>query len=168
MKELAVRYPWIDLDRAGIYGHSGGGYAAAAAMFHYPDFFKVGVSQAGNHDNRGYEDDWGEKWHGRLVRRPDGTSNYDSQANQNFAANLKGKLLITHGTMDDNVPPYLTLLVVDALIAANKDFDMILFPNRGHGFGSEPYMTRKRWDYFVRHLLGAAPPREFVFKPRPK
>jgi len=168
MKELAVRYPWIDLDRAGIYGHSGGGYAAAAAMFHYPDFFKVGVSQAGNHDNRGYEDDWGEKWHGRLVRRPDGTSNYDSQANQNFAANLKGKLLITHGTMDDNVPPYLTLLVVDALIAANKDFDMILFPNRGHGFGSEPYMTRKRWDYFVRHLLGAEPPREFVFKPRPK
>ena len=168
MKELARRYPWIDLDRAGIYGHSGGGNAAATAMFLYPDFFKVGVSQAGNHDNRGYEDDWAEKWQGRLVRRPDGTSNYDAQANQNFAANLKGKLLITHGTMDDNVSPYLTLLVVDALIAANKDFDMILFPNRGHGFGSEPYMTRKRWDYFVRHLLGAEPPREFVFKPSPK
>ncbi|MBN1939297.1 MAG: DPP IV N-terminal domain-containing protein [Candidatus Aminicenantes bacterium] len=165
MKELAARYPWIDIARAGIYGHSGGGFASCAAMFHYPDFFKVGVSQAGNHDNQGYEDDWGEKWHGLLVRNPDGTSNYDSQANQNFAKNLEGKLLIAHGSMDSNVPPYLTLLVVDALIAANKDFDMILFPNRGHGFGSEPYMTRRRWDYFVRHLLGAEPPKEFAFQP---
>jgi len=167
MKELGRRFPWIDLERAGIYGHSGGGFAACAAMFHYPDFFKVGVSQAGNHDQRGYEDDWGEKWHGLLVRNPDGTSNYDSQANQNFAANLKGKLLIAHGTMDSNVPPYLTLLVVDALIKANKDFDLILLPNRGHGFGSEPYMTRRRWDYFVKHLLGIEPPKEFAFQPPP-
>jgi dipeptidyl aminopeptidase/acylaminoacyl peptidase len=167
MKELARRYAFIDIDRAGIYGHSGGGFAAAAAMFHYPDFFKVGVSQAGNHDNRGYEDDWGEKWHGLLVRNPDGTSNYDSQANQNFAANLKGKLLIAHGSMDSNVPPYLTLLVVDALIRANKDFDLIILPNRGHGFGSEPYMTRRRWDYFVKHLLGVEPPKEYAFQPAP-
>jgi dipeptidyl-peptidase-4 len=165
MKELAARYPWIDLDRAGIYGHSGGGFAACAAMFHYPDFFKVGVSQAGNHDNRGYEDDWGEKWQGLLAGGPAGTSNYDSQANQNFAQNLKGKLLIAHGTMDSNVPPYLTLLVVDALIAANKDFDLILFPNRTHGFGNEPYMTRRRWDYFVQNLLGAEPPKEYAFRP---
>ncbi|MBM3295642.1 MAG: S9 family peptidase [Candidatus Aminicenantes bacterium] len=161
MKELAERHPWIDIDRAGIYGHSGGGFAACGAMFRYPDFFKVGVSQAGNHDNRGYEDDWGEKWQGLLVRHPDGTTNYDDQANQNHAKNLKGKLLLAHGTMDGNVPPYLTLLVVDALIRANKDFDLILFPNRGHGFGSEPYMMRRRWDHFVRHLLGVEPPKEY-------
>jgi dipeptidyl-peptidase 4 len=167
MKALAAKHPWIDLDRAGIYGHSGGGYAAAAAMFRYPDFFKVGVSQAGNHDQRNYEDDWGEKWQGLLQTRPDGTTNYDDQANQNHAKNLKGKLLLAHGTMDANVPPSNTLLVVDALIKANKDFDLIMFPNRGHGFGSEPYMVRRRWDYFVKHLLGAEPPREFELKPPP-
>jgi len=165
MKELAQRYPWIDIDKAGIYGHSGGGFAACGAMLHYPDFFKVGVSQAGNHDNRGYEDDWGEKWQGLLVANPEGKSNYDSQANQNFAKNLKGKLLLAHGTMDSNVPPYNTLLVVNELIKANKDFDLILFPNRSHGFGNEPYMVRRRWDYFVRHLLGAEPPAGYELKP---
>jgi dipeptidyl-peptidase-4 len=165
MKELAQRYPWIDIDKAGIYGHSGGGFATCDAMFRYPDFFKVGVSQAGNHDNRGYEDDWGEKWQGLLVAKEDGTSNYDSQANQNFAKNLKGKLLLAHGTTDSNVPPYNTLLVVNELIKANKDFDLILFPNRSHGFGSEPYMARRRWDYFVRYLLGAEPPAGYELKP---
>ena len=165
MKELAQRYPWIDIERAGIWGHSGGGFASCDAMFRYPDFFKVGVSQAGNHDNRGYEDDWGEKWQGLLVANADGTSNYDGQANQNFAKSLKGKLLLAHGTMDSNVPPYNTLLVVNELIKANKDFDLILFPNRGHGFAGEPYMVRRRWDYFVRHLLGAEPPKDYELKP---
>src|SRR2546429_7578712 len=150
MKQLAQRYPWIDLEKAGIYGHSGGGYAAADAMFRYPDFFKVGISEAGNHDNREYEDDWGERYQGLLERKPDGTTNYDDQANQNIAKNLKGHLLLAHGTLDDNVPPYNTLLVVDALIKANKDFDLLLLPNRRHGFGNEPYMVRRRWDYFVR------------------
>lgn len=165
MKQLAQKYPWIDIDRAGMYGHSGGGNATAAAMFHYPDFFKVGVAQAGNHDNRVYEDDWAEKWQGLLVAKPDGTSNYDDQANQSFAKNLKGKLLLAHGTMDNNVPPYSTLLVVNELIKANKDFDLILFPNRAHGFGNEPYMVRRRWDYFVKHLLGIEPPKDFELKP---
>ncbi len=127
-------------------------------MFRYPDFFKVGVSQAGNHDNRVYEDDWAEKWQGLLEKNPDGTTNYDNQANQLVAHQLKGKLLLAHGSMDANVPFYSTLLVVDALIKANKDFDLIIFPNRGHGFGNEPYMVRRRWDYFVRHLLGVEPP----------
>jgi len=167
MEQLAERHSWIDIERVGIYGHSGGGYATAGAMFHYPDFFKVGVSQAGNHDNRVYEDDWGEKWQGLLVRDPDGETNYDNQANQNFARNLKGKLLLAHGTMDTNVPFYSTLLVVDALIAANKDFDLILFPNRGHGFGNEPYMMRRRRDYFVEHLLGATPPDDYDMRRRP-
>ena len=169
MKELAARHPWIDIERAGVWGHSGGGLASTAAMFRYPDFFKVGVSQAGNHDNRGYEDDWAEKWQGLLVPGPEGSSNYDDQANQNHAKNLKGKLLLAHGTMDDNVPPYLTLLVVDALIKANKDFDLIMMPNRRHGFGNEPYMMRRRWDFFVKHLLGAEPPPPVEFPaPEPR
>jgi dipeptidyl-peptidase 4 len=165
VKELAKRHAWIDLDRVGIYGHSGGGFAAAGAMFRYPDFFRVGVSQAGNHDNRNYEDDWGEKWQGLLKKNGEGATNYDDQANQAHAKNLKGKLLLAHGTMDSNVPPYNTLVVVDELIRHNKDFDLILFPNRGHGFGSEPYMVRRRWDYFVRHLLGAEPPAGYELKP---
>jgi dipeptidyl aminopeptidase/acylaminoacyl peptidase len=164
MKALAARYPWIDLNRAGIYGHSGGGYAAADAMFRYPDFFKVGISEAGNHDNRVYEDDWAEKWQGLLEKKSDGTTNYDNQANQLVAKNLKGKLLLAHGTLDSNVPPNNTLLVVNALIKANKDFDLIMLPNRGHGFGNEPYMIRRRWDYFVKHLLGAEPPHEYEMR----
>jgi len=167
MKQLAARYPWIDIDRAGIYGHSGGGYAAADAMFRYPDFFKVGISEAGKHDNREYEDDWGERYQGLLTHAPDGSSNYDDQANQNIAKNLKGHLLLAHGTLDDNVPPNNTLLVVNELIKANKDFDLLLLPNRHHGFGSEPYMVRRRWDYFVRYLMGAEPPKEYQLRPPP-
>jgi dipeptidyl-peptidase 4 len=166
MKELAAKYPWIDIDRAGIWGHSGGGYATADAMFRYPDFFKVGISESGNHDNREYEDDWGERYQGLLVKKADGTSNYDDQANQTLARNLKGHLLLAHGTMDDNVPPYNTLLVVDALIKANKDFDLLLLPNQHHGYGAESYyMTRRRWDYFVRYLLGVEPPHEYELHP---
>jgi len=161
MTDLAARFPWIDLDRAGIYGHSGGGYATADAMFRYPDFFKVGISEAGNHDNRVYEDDWAEKWQGLLEKKPDGSTNYDNQANQLVAKNLKGRLLLAHGTLDSNVPPNNTLLVVNELIKANKDFDLLMLPNRGHGFGNEPYMVRRRWDYFVRYLLGAEPPHEY-------
>jgi len=163
MKQLAERHKWIDIDKVGIYGSSGGGFASTDAILRYPDFFKVAVSCAGNHDNRNYEDDWGEKWQELLEEYPDGATNYDNQANQLLAGNLKGKLLLAHGTMDTNVPYYNTLLVVNELIAANKDFDLILFPNRGHGFSNEPYMMRRRWDYFVRHLMGAEPPEEFEF-----
>jgi dipeptidyl aminopeptidase/acylaminoacyl peptidase len=168
MKQIAARYPYVDLDRAGIYGHSGGGYATADAMFRYPDFFKVGVSEAGNHDNREYEDDWGERYQGLLTKNADGTTNYDGQANQNLAKNLKGHLLLAHGTMDNNVPPNNTLLVVDALIKANKDFDLIMLPNRNHGFGNDPYMVRRRWDYFVRYLMGAEPPKGYELRAPPR
>jgi dipeptidyl-peptidase-4 len=167
MKQIAERYPYVDLERAGIYGHSGGGFATADAMFRYPDFFKVGISEAGNHDNRGYEDDWGERYQGLLARDEKGNTNYDGQANQSLAGNLKGHLLLAHGTMDSNVPPYNTLLVVDALIKANKDFDLIMLPNRNHGFGNEPYMVRRRWDYFVRYLMGAEPPKNYQLKTPP-
>jgi dipeptidyl-peptidase 4 len=161
MRELAQRHRWIDIDRAGIWGHSGGGFATAAAMFRHPDFFKVGVSQAGNHDNRNYVDSWSERFQGLLVRA-NGGDNYEVQANQLVAQNLRGKLLLAHGAMDDNVAPYNTYLVVDALIKANRDFDLIVFPHARHGFGADDgYMMRRRWDYFVRHLLGAETPAQF-------
>lgn len=159
IKQLAQKYP-IDLDKVGIWGHSGGGFATAAAMFRYPDFFKVGVSQAGNHENRNYEDDWGERYNGLLAN-----SNYEAQANQNHAKNLKGKLMLAHGMMDNNVPPYNTYLVVDALNKANKDYDLVLFPHSAHGFGANnPYMMRRRWDYFVKNLLGVDPPKEYSLR----
>jgi len=159
MTQLARRYSWIDLDRAGIYGHSGGGYAAAAAMFTYPDFFKVGICESGNHDQRGYTDDWGDKF----------TMSLDAQDNESIVNNLKGRLLLAHGTMDDNVPPYQTLLLVDSLIKANKDFDLVVLPNQRHPYRGEAgsYMTRRRWDYFVRYLLGAEPPHEYLLPSHP-
>jgi dipeptidyl-peptidase-4 len=165
IRELAAKYKFLDLERVGIWGHSGGGFATAAAMFRYPDFYKVGISESGNHDNRNYEDDWGERYIGLLVKDKNGKSNYEDQANQNFAKNLKGHLLLAHGTMDDNVPPDNTLLVVDALIKANKDFDLLLLPNRPHGYQDYSfYMMRRRWDYFVRHLMHAQPPIEYEIK----
>ncbi|MGO4504570.1 MULTISPECIES: DPP IV N-terminal domain-containing protein [unclassified Dyella] len=166
LKELGKRHAWIDMDRVGIWGHSGGGNATVTAMFRYADLFKVGIAESGNHDNRNYEDDWAEKWQGLLVTDKDGKSNYDDQANQSHAAGLKGHLLLVHGTMDDNVPPYETLLVVDALIKANKDFDLLMLPNEHHTYGAAAnYMMRKRWDYFVRNLAGDVAPKEFEMKP---
>ncbi|MDB4885419.1 MAG: peptidase dipeptidylpeptidase domain protein [Gemmatimonadetes bacterium] len=165
MRELGRRYPWVDTTRAGIYGHSGGGFITADAMFRYPDFFKAGIAESGNHDQRLYEDDWGERYQGLLVRNADGTDNYDAEANQLLAKNLKGHLLLAHGTMDDNVPPENTMVVVDALIKANKDFDLLMIPNAAHGYGAASnYMTRRRWDYFVTHLLGAQPPKEYEIR----
>ncbi|PZP61666.1 MAG: S9 family peptidase [Pseudoxanthomonas spadix] len=162
MKELAARYPWIDLSRAGIWGHSGGGNASTAAILRYPDLFKVAWSESGNHDNRGYEDDWAERYQGELIVGKDGKSNYDAQANQSLAGNLKGHLMLVHGTLDDNVPPYLTLLVADALMKANKDFDMLMIPNARHGYGAmTAYVARRRWDYFVRYLAGGTPPAQY-------
>ena len=167
IQQLAERYPWIDVERVGIWGHSGGGFATAGAMFRYPDFFKVGISESGNHDNRNYEDDWGERYQGLLVPGSD-SDNYDAEANQTHAANLTGKLMLAHGGMDSNVPPYNTYLVVDALIKANKDFDLIVFPNAGHGYGRDGlYMMRRRWDYFVQHLLGAEPPKDYQIGRQP-
>ncbi len=166
IKQLAEKHPYMDLDHVGIWGHSGGGFATAAALFKYPEFYKVGISESGNHDNRNYEDDWGERYIGLLTKDSEGVSNYEKQANQNLAKNLEGKLLLAHGAMDDNVPPYNTYLVVDALIEANKDFDLIIFPHARHGYGDDYYyMMRRRWDYFVQHLMGATPPKNFEINP---
>jgi dipeptidyl aminopeptidase/acylaminoacyl peptidase len=168
MKDLAKQYPYIDIDKAAIWGHSGGGFITADAMFRFPDFFKVGIAESGNHDQREYEDDWGERYQGLLTHGADGTDSYNVEANETFAKNLKGHLLLAHGTMDNNVPPYNTLLVADALIKANKDFDLLLLPNQPHGYGTmSNYMMRRRWDYFVKYLLDAQPPKEYEIKNPP-
>jgi len=163
MTELAARYLWIDIERTGIWGHSGGGFATSSAMLRYPDFWKVGISESGNHDQRNYEDDWGERYQGALTGPPNSRDDsYSVEANQEFAKDLKGKLLIAHGGMDANVPVSNTMLVVEALIRANKDFELLIFPNAGHGYGQDGnYMMRRRWDFFVRHLLGGTPPVEY-------
>ena len=167
IRELARRFPWIDLTRVGIYGHSGGAYAAVAGMLRYPGFFKVGVAESGNYDQRGYEADWGEQYMGLPERGPDGQSRYDTQDDQRLAANLQGHLLLMDGTMDDNVPPYETLLLIRAFIRANKDFDLLMLPNQRHEYRGTArlYAARRRWDYYVRHLLGARPPRDYALHP---
>lgn len=164
IKQLAGSYPEIDLDRVGIFGHSGGGFSSTDAMLSFPEFFKVAVSSAGNHDQRSYDFTWGEKYQGLLKKLSDSTDTYDSQSNWRKAKNLRGKLLLAYGTLDDNVHPVATQLVIDELIKANKDFDLLVFPNRNHGFAAEPYMVRKTWDYFVRNLLGVSPPDGYVIK----
>jgi len=159
-RQLSATRPYMDLSRVGIFGHSGGGFASTRAIFLYPDFYKVAVSSAGNHDQRGYNAGWGEKYQGLLEG-----DNYLDQVNAGIAKNLKGKLLLAYGDMDDNVHLALTLQVADALIKANKDFDLMVLPNGNHGFGAAmPYFTRRKWDYFVRHLLGEEPPKEYQFK----
>ena len=162
MKQLAASRPWMDLDRVGVYGFSGGGFMSTHAILTQPDFYRVAVSGAGNHDQRGYIALWGELYHGLMD--PDG-ANYIQQATTTHAANLKGKLLLIHGEMDDNVSPALTMQVVDALIKANRTFDMLILPNLNHGAGGDPYSIRRRWDYFVEHLIGAEPPEDYRIVP---
>lgn len=167
IKQLAARYRQMDLDRVGIFGHSGGGFASTGAILRFPEFFKVAVSSAGNHDNRSYDYTWGEKYQGLLQRSPSGGDNFDSQANHLLAGRLSGKLLLAYGTLDDNVHPNATLLLIDELIKQNKDFDLLVLPNRNHGFANDPYFLRRTWDYFVRHLKGEEPPAGYVIKSPP-
>jgi dipeptidyl-peptidase 4 len=161
--DLAHRHSWIDSGQVGIIGSSGGGFAAARALFRYPDFYKVGVSDAGNHDQRGYLVNWGETYLG-----PDTGSNYADAANAPLASNLKGKLLLLHGDMDANVPPALTLQVADALVRANKDFEMLIVPNVGHGTlysVGKPLLVA--FDFLTRHLVGIEPPAGYLLPPPP-
>ncbi len=160
VEQLAKRHPWIDIERVGIWGHSGGGFMTAAAMFGYPDFFKVGISESGNHDNAIYNRWWSEKHDGvkEVVKDDKVTFEYDIDKNQDIAKNLKGKLLLITGDMDNNVHPAGTFRVVEALIRANKRFDFMILPGMRHGFGNMgDYVFWRRLDYFSQHLLGAAP-----------
>jgi dipeptidyl aminopeptidase/acylaminoacyl peptidase len=160
VEQLAKRYAWIDLNRVGIYGHSGGGFMTAAAMFGYPDFFKVGISESGNHDNSIYNRWWSEKHDGvkEVVVDDKVTFQYDIDKNQDIAKNLKGHLLLITGDIDNNVHPSNTYRVVDALIRANKRFDFIVLPGQRHGYTTDgDYVYWRRVDYFAEHLLGGAP-----------
>jgi len=153
MKQMAARYPYMDLTRVGIWGHSAGGYDSTHAILSHPEFYKVAVSSAGNHDHRMDKATWNEHWMGTPVGE-----HYVQQSNYTLAPNLKGKLLLAHGDLDENVPVAATIKLADALIKANKDFDLIIMPNRNHGFGNDPYFMRRRWDFFVKNLLGVNPP----------
>ena len=154
IRQLAQTRPWMDLDRVGVYGNSGGGYATVRALCQFPDFYRVGVATCGNHDQRYYHLAWGETYDGTLD-----DERYRHSSNAELAGQLQGKLLLIHGEMDDNVHPHHTMLLVDRLIAANKDFDLLIVPGAEHMFvGYEAYVTRRRWDFLVRHLLGVDPP----------
>jgi dipeptidyl-peptidase 4 len=211
IEQLAARYRWIDIERVGIYGHSGGGFMSAAAMLvpPYNEFFKVAVASAGNHDNNIYNNTWAERYHGmkevpitakddakstppvkkkvkampyadqeqdgekKVGEKKDETKKEEKKdetskpatrfeikvpTNAELAANLKGKLLLVHGDMDNNVHPGGTMRLADALIKANKRFDMLIIPGKAHGFGTyQPYFTQRTWDYFAEHLLDDRP-----------
>lgn len=159
-EQLADKYPFIDISKVGITGHSGGGFMSTAAMLVYPDFFKVAVSGAGNHENNIYNRWWSERHHGvkeEISAKGDTTFSYNIQRNTELAKNLKGKLLIVTGDIDNNVHPANSIRMVDALIRANKRFDFLLLPGQRHGFGDmTEYFFWRMADYFSQHLLGAS------------
>jgi dipeptidyl aminopeptidase/acylaminoacyl peptidase len=196
IEQLAQRYPWIDIDRVGIYGHSGGGFMTGAALLlpPYNEFFKVGVSSSGNHDNNVYNQNWSEQHHGlretttpppasagtgrtqspdpevdglqeAWLNDPEAAAQFDAgptkafqikvPTNAELAANLKGNLLLVHGDMDNNVHHAGTIRLVNALIKANKRFDLMIMPGKPHGYGDmQPYFTDALMEYFCEHLLG--------------
>ena len=158
IEQLAARHPFIDIHRVGIHGHSGGGFMSTAAILQYPDFFKVAVSCAGNHDNTIYNRWWSETHHGvreKVTEEGDTTFVYSIKSNPELAKRLKGHLLLVHGDIDNNVHPGNTTRVVDALIRANKRFDMLVLPQQRHHFGDmDEYFYWRLVDYFSRYLLG--------------
>ncbi|MGD8362765.1 MAG: prolyl oligopeptidase family serine peptidase, partial [Gemmatimonadota bacterium] len=158
IEQLADRFDFIDINRVGIYGHSGGGFMSTAAMLVYPDFFKVAVSSSGNHTNDVYNRWWSETHHGvKEVVDDEGevSFEYSIATNPQIAANLKGHLLLTTGDIDNNVHPANTIRMAEALIKANKRFDFFLFPGQRHGYGNMgDYWFWLRAEYFVKHLLG--------------
>lgn len=157
IQQLGARHPFIDLDRVGIHGHSGGGFMSTAAILKYPDFFKAAVSCAGNHDNSIYNRWWSEQHHGVLekIDKGDTTFVYSIQTNPEIASNLKGHLMLVHGDIDNNVHPANTIRVVNALIRANKRFDMLILPGQRHGFGDmNEYFFWRLADYYAEWLIG--------------
>ena len=158
IEQLANRYAFMDINRVGIHGHSGGGFMSTAAILQYPDFFKTAVSCAGNHDNRIYNRWWSETHHGvkeQVSEKGDTTFLYSIKTNEEIAKQLKGHLLLVHGDIDNNVHPGNTLRVVDALIRAGKRFDMLILPQQRHGFGDmDEYFYWRMVDYFSKNLLG--------------
>lgn len=161
IRQMGARFPHMDLDRVGIYGTSAGGYGAAHAMLVHPEFYKVCVSISGDHDARLDKAWWNELYQGYPMGK-----DYFEQSNMTLAGRLRGRLLLVHGDVDHNVHPVETMRFVDALIKANKNFDMLLVPNMYHGEGRNTYLIRRRWDYFVEYLLGVTPPEGYEIKPQ--
>ena len=167
IQQLGARYPWIDLSRVGIPGHSGGGFRSTAAILTYPDFFKAAVSCAGNHDNNIYNRWWSEQHHGiqEKIEAGDTTFVYSIETNPQIAKNLKGHLMLVHGDIDNNVHPANTIRVVNALIRANKRFDMLILPGQRHGFGDmNEYFFWRMADYYCEWLMGASERHEVDIK----
>lgn len=158
LPKLKEMFPFLDLDRVGIWGNSGGGYATVSAMFQYPDVYRAGVASAGNYDQRMYENSWTERYYGLYEKEL-----YDQGDITRLAGNLKGKLFLACGAMDDNVSMSQTLRLCDALIKNNKDYEFLLLPRTNHNVPGDLYFIRRKLDFFVRHLLGAEPP-EYSFK----
>jgi dipeptidyl-peptidase 4 len=157
IEQLALRYPYLDINRVGIWGHSGGGFMSAAAMLVYPDFFKVAWSESGNHENNIYNNTWSEKNHGIKEVEKDGkiTFEFSIEKNSELAKNLKGHLMLVTGDIDNNVHPANTYRMADALIKANKRFDFLIIPGKRHAYADAgPYINQRRADYFCRYLLG--------------
>jgi len=158
IEQLAKRHSFIDINRVGIWGHSGGGFMSAAAILVYPDFFKVAWSESGNHENNIYNNTWSEKHHGLKEIEKDGevSFEYDIETNSQLAKNLKGHLMLITGDIDNNVHPANTYRLADALIKANKRFDMFVLPGVRHSYQPvAAYVNWLRGDYFARHLLGS-------------
>lgn len=159
IKQMGAQYPYMDLSRVGIYGTSAGGYGSAHAMLVHPEFYKVCVSISGDHDARLDKAWWNELYQGYPMG-----ADYVAQSNVTLAGHLEGNLLLVHGDVDENVNPVETMRFADALMKANKNFDMLFVPNMYHGEGRSTYLMRRRWDYFVEHLLGVTPPKGFAIK----
>jgi dipeptidyl-peptidase-4 len=153
LDQLARDRPFLDLSRLGAVGHSAGGYAATRALLAFPDRYKVAVASSPDQDLLCYLGYWAEKYQGLPV-----DERYASQANAALAAALRGKLLLIWGELDDNVNPYGSMRFINALVAADKDFDLLVLPGANHDLMNKPYVLRRKWDYFVRHLMEAAPP----------
>lgn len=159
IRQLASQHQWLDTTRIGIYGHSAGGYDAAHALLKHPEFYDVAIASAGNHDHGMAKAWWPEQYMG--MPGP----HYQEQSNLTIAGNLQGHLLLITGDMDNNVNPASTFRLAAELVNHNRDFDLLIIPNRDHGgLYSHPYFIRKRWDYFVRHLMGIAPPKNYEIK----
>jgi dipeptidyl-peptidase 4 len=158
IEQLADRFPFVDITRVGMWGHSGGGFMTAASMLIYPDFFKVGWSESGNHENNIYNNSWSEKHHGvKEVTGKDGKVHFEYEIDKNseLAKNLKGHLMLVTGDYDNNVHPSNTMRMADALIKANKRFDFMILPGQRHAYGPDSdYVVWRRADYFAKYLLG--------------
>ena len=161
IKHLGQKYSWINTDKVGVFGHSAGGYDTGRAMLAFPDVYKVGVASSGDHDFRMEKAWWPEMYQGWPV-----DETYEEVSNITNAENLKGKLLLVHGGIDDNVNPSATFKLAEALVNADKEFDLLIFPSQRHGYVGEArnYFIKKRWNYFVEHLLNAKPIWDFNWK----